>query len=472
MVGIYGFKNKVTNKWYIGQSINVETRFVQHILDSLKNDDNLVEFHKELKKYPFDLGYWEFHIFENNENFTDEQLDRLEAQYISLYNSKENGYNSTKGNHAENINKITKSYMNFVEQTLSHKLWKKYKLNRYSDSKILIIGQFKLAQSFIMNDNEVTIISDNFAYKEDGAYTIRVDNKGELKMAIKNLSGKYFDLVLMNPPYEIGNEIVEAVIKNVNYESFINLMPLSKYKNNSLYKNIIPTSIMLSTNTIEFSGAYTTPVCAKINKTPLFNITYEEFEVKYLFDQRLEKFWGEQPRREQTYLSHICGIKKVDANKFSSKTCYSCGTYTPNIMQKNGPKTIKNSDGTFKTNDRHYMWNFLKPEGSLDQYFESNGDTINQTITVFNTEQEADNFKNWVHSGELSGKGRLSGLFSILLRAMNKPTGCPFPYAIPRVDWSHPWTDEEILKDYGYSDKEIEEILHFNDDIKTRRGKN
>ena len=64
-----------------------------------------------------------------------------------------------------------------------------------------------------------------------------------------------------------------------------------------------------------------------------------------------------------------------------------------------------------------YMWNFLKPEGSLDQHFENNGDTINQTITVFNTEQEADNFKNWVHSGELSGKGRLRGLFSILLRA-------------------------------------------------------
>lgn len=37
---------------------------------------------------------------------------------------------------------------------------------------------------------------------------------------------------------------------------------------------------------------------------------------------------------------------------------------------------------------------------------------------------------------------------------------------MPHVDWSRPWTDEEILKDYGYSDKEIEEILHFNDDIK------
>lgn len=281
-----------------------------------------------------------------------------------------------------------------------------------------------------------------------------------------------FDLIISNPPYDIGNAITRNIVAGVAFKHFINLMPASKYKNGDLYKHIVPTRIIHSNSTTEFSRVSTAPICAEISKNSLCDISWEAFEVKYLFDQRLEKFWGEQLRREQTYLSHIYGIKKVDANKFSSKTCYSCGIYTPNIMLWNGPKAIKNSDGTFKTNDRHYIWNFLKPEGSLDQYFENDGNNIGQTVTVFNTEQEADNFKNWVHSGELSGKGRLSGLFSILLRAMNKPTGCPFPYAIPNVDWSHPWTDEEILKDYGYSDEEIEEILHFNDDIKTRGGKN
>lgn len=466
MRGIYGFKNKVTNKWYIGQSINVEARFVQHILDSLKNDSELVKFHKALKRYPFELGYWEFHIFENNEGFTKEQLNKLEAQYINLYDAKNSGYNSTKGNHAQELCKIAAGSMNFVSQKKSHEIWKTYRLYNHFGSKILIVGQFKLAQSFIMNDNEVTIISDNFAYKEDGANIIRVNNKGELEMAIKNLGDKYFDLILMNPPYEIGNEITQAIIKNVNYETFIDLMPIGKFKKDHLYKHIVPTSIIHSSNTTEFSKVYTTPICAKISKTQLFNIEYEEFELKYFFDQRLRRFWDEQIKRKKTYYSHNVNVLVADANKFSSKTCYSCGIYTPNIMQKNGPKTIKNNDGTFKTNDRYYIWNFLKPEGSLDQYFEGNSCYTNQTVTVFNTEQEADNFKNWVHSGELSGKGRLRGLFSILLRAMNKPTACPFPYAIPNVDWSRPWTDEEILKDYGYSDEEIEEILHFNDDIK------
>lgn len=56
-------------------------------------------------------------------------------------------------------------------------------------------------------------------------------------------------------------------------------------------------------------------------------------------------------------------------------------------------------------------------------------------------------------------KNPKSGLTSILLAGLNKPTGCPFDLAIPNVDWTRSWTDEEILKDYGYSDSEIKEIL-------------
>ena len=48
---------------------------------------------------------------------------------------------------------------------------------------------------------------------------------------------------------------------------------------------------------------------------------------------------------------------------------------------------------------------------------------------------------------------------------MNKSTQCTWSYIIPRVNWKRPWTDEEILKDYGYTDEEIEEVLHYNDDL-------
>lgn len=75
------------------------------------------------------------------------------------------------------------------------------------------------------------------------------------------------------------------------------------------------------------------------------------------------------------------------------------------------------------------------------------------------------NFLKWWHSAELGGRYCKSGLSNILLRALNKPTSCPFDFIIPRIDWTREWTDEEILKDYGYSNEEIEEILHYNDDL-------
>ena len=66
----------------------------------------------------------------------------------------------------------------------------------------------------------------------------------------------------------------------------------------------------------------------------------------------------------------------------------------------------------------------------------------------------------------MSGKYRHCGLSTLLLRWMNKTTGCKYDYIIPRVDWdSRTWTDEEILKDYGYTDEETEIILHYNDDL-------
>jgi hypothetical protein len=30
----------------------------------------------------------------------------------------------------------------------------------------------------------------------------------------------------------------------------------------------------------------------------------------------------------------------------------------------------------------------------------------------------------------------------------------------PKVDWTRSWTVEEILKEYGYTQKEIEEVLN------------
>ena len=304
----------------------------------------------------------------------------------------------------------------------------------------------------------------NFVEFTEDVPNVMVKVEEIMEMNAKNFK---FDCIISNPPYEIGNQITKAVIDNVDFDKFVNLMPIAKYKSNKLFQHIVPETITHAESTVGFDGAYTTPVCAEISKDKNINDDYDIFEVKYLFDQRLSKFWEEQLVRSDVFVKHYPGVFKKDFQTFNSKTCFSCGIYTTNIMLGNGPKTLKNKDGSFKINDKHYIWNFLKPNKPLSDIFEPivGGESISQTVTVFSSEQEADNFKAWAHSGELNGKGRLQGLFSILLRAMNKPTSCPFPYAIPKVDWTRSWTDEEILEDYGYTKEEIIDILSFNDDL-------
>lgn len=111
MIGIYKWTNKINNKSYIGQSINIEQRRRQHIASSYYTKSNTYNtaFHKAIRKYT-----------ENNFVFEilcickPEELDVLEKYYIDKYNSLvPNGYNMTTGgenprccNHKYNITDI------------------------------------------------------------------------------------------------------------------------------------------------------------------------------------------------------------------------------------------------------------------------------------------------------------------------------------------------------------------------------
>ena len=50
--------------------------------------------------------------------------------------------------------------------------------------------------------------------------------------------------------------------------------------------------------------------------------------------------------------------------------------------------------------------------------------------------------------------------------AANKDGGTALGKYLPKVDWTRSWTVEEILKDYGYTDIEIENIMADLDNFK------
>lgn len=96
MVGIYKITNKINNKVYIGQSINILQRWKAH--RSRPFNPNSLQynsyFYTSIRKY----GISNF-LFEILEECKEEELDAKEQEYIQLYksNQSEFGYNLTAG---------------------------------------------------------------------------------------------------------------------------------------------------------------------------------------------------------------------------------------------------------------------------------------------------------------------------------------------------------------------------------------
>lgn len=90
MSGIYKITNQKTNECYIGQAVDIATRWKNHAKYGLGID---TPQNNKLYKAMQEDGLWNF-SWELLEKCPKEQLDEKEQFYINLYQSKEYGYNS------------------------------------------------------------------------------------------------------------------------------------------------------------------------------------------------------------------------------------------------------------------------------------------------------------------------------------------------------------------------------------------
>ena len=88
--GIYKIQNKINNKCYIGQSINIDRRWKEHKRKYYFED---TKFYRAIRKYG--LENFEFSIIEE---CSPEDLDERENYWIVYYNTIEEGYNSLLSN--------------------------------------------------------------------------------------------------------------------------------------------------------------------------------------------------------------------------------------------------------------------------------------------------------------------------------------------------------------------------------------
>ena len=92
--GIYKITNQKNNMCYIGQARDIAERFKQHAKCGLGID---TPQGNKLYAAMIQDGLWNF-SFELLEKCTKEELNEKEKYYIKLYQSKDFGYNMTKGN--------------------------------------------------------------------------------------------------------------------------------------------------------------------------------------------------------------------------------------------------------------------------------------------------------------------------------------------------------------------------------------
>ena len=158
MIGIYKIQNKVTNKVYIGKSVNIEKRWIQHRCHLNNNVHANDYLQKAWNKYG-----------ENGFNFSvlceceESALDEKEIYYINLYKAtdRSHGYNLREGGDGGAMSQETIEKLRGVGSTLSEDDVRHIKMCMY-----LLMDRKEIAEMYNVSPKVLTAISQgkNWGY--------------------------------------------------------------------------------------------------------------------------------------------------------------------------------------------------------------------------------------------------------------------------------------------------------------------
>jgi group I intron endonuclease len=433
--GIYTITRKSDGKIYIGQSECITKRIIQHINNIRETNSDKID--GAIQKDGIDAFTYEVEMYAPDLNT--EQLWAMEHFCIKKYNSNVIGFNRTKGNH---IGKYDHYQYSKKRHEISDELIKLISNHfglEYAGKTVLLIGVF--TDTFIkhieFNNGKVVKLSQAFDTDEEtGEYILN-----ELKE--EKIMNRKFDLIIANPPYgKIGANITKTIIDNIDYNEYINLLPANDYNRNTtkdLYKYVeLDTMKPIIKG---FADASVTTHMAKISKKQRRYISFEEFQIENYIDNSLTKYFYELRNRKHYAID--------------SATCPYWHNGPENISNKKvfilGERDISSGRFPVNTNSVIYKWNVEKTAGPADLHIATN-DQLSQIICQFDTEEECANFTNFCYSN--------TKFMNKLFKAVNADKMKVLYKVFPKVDWTRSWTVEEILKEYGYTQKEIEEVIN------------
>ena len=448
MSGVYKITRKSDGMVYIGQSICIRQRLEQHIKNE-NVDENSAGIDAAIKKEGADKFTYETVVAAPD--LTTEQLWFFEAINIEAYDSYNKGFNRTRGNHRGAYDALDLRNKHKVTSDMTKTIEEQFKLS-FRDKKVLLVGNFNLQfVDYIDYQNATITIID--AYEESDF----IDKFNEV---MENMENKDFDIIISNPPYgRIGCEITKKIIDEIEFKEFVNLLPAKNYVRNgkkyNLWQHVENVKQMIPIRD-EFKDAAVTTHIAKIQKQPNLYLSADEFEIENFIDPQLNKFFYENLKREHYAIDNsgvLTFAQYRDGKVKTSKT---------SIIK--GIRDINHCHMPYSKDTFTYKWNtsFDMTEKDLDVEVSKAKHVYNVDSIVFRTSEEKNNFSKFLYSE--NGFRFISKIFT----AINTDAGTSIS-VFPKVDWTKEWTVEEILKDYGYTAKEIQEVM---DDLENFKGMN
>jgi hypothetical protein len=313
---------------------------------------------------------------------------------------------------------------------------------------VLLVGQFlpDFVASFAMT-SKVIIWHDTKDQKHtyDYGYINQNITYIETMEELTNLNIK-FNLIIANPPYgKVGNSITETIIDGIEYEEFINLLPLKDYSLKT-GRHIDRDAIKVFPPHI-FEDADILTHAVRILKNPVSSISTEEelTAAAFTVDKPFNKFMKANILSSHYAIDNIAGWKPTNAvdktfvfHEFRAKSQHSCG------MDKLESKTVANE---YNFNNIEITKKTPGISGTLAGAFFS---------ICFNTEAEKTNFVNFYKEN----RNFINRMIANQFIGVRHYSAC-----WPKVDWTKSgWTIESILKSVAaYTDAEVQEVLNTMD---------
>ena len=432
-------KEKRLNDKAVHRQLIKEKRFVKQDSDTLKEITSEND------------GKGEFFRLRDGVKMSDDDIVSYVKEVIDKLGKDESNF-KTKLKNPKNIIISYRGQQNHVVRNYYINKILEYIPGIYNNiyQSFLLIGQFDeqfvsqlsgYNKVYILYDSEEQKINYIDAVEKNLYYFYKTDEV--LKMC------KKFDYIIANPPYAMGNELTKTVVENVEFGKYINLMPASKYKGKELYRYV--ESIEKVNNVFEDTkDKLDSLTVATMSKTANTFNSFEDLEM-CKFDERFRRFYENNSKRENN-LKYCYMFRQGCKSEQEIKDAYKMLCSDTDFYV--GCRVA--SDGVHVENEAlDRIWNLGNNVSSDIFGVSKQGDcgySSQGGFIFFRVKEEKNNFADFWYRNDKNG------LMHKLIKGLNKNKGT-IDVAIPRVDWSHPWTDEEILKEYGYTEEEIKEIL-------------